>query len=692
MKGESSVKWKISNGKAAILILIAGLLFPLETRGAEVQITIEGGAAAKVYGQPDCQTDEKITFTWKFTPNGQVSPTQSATYKIILGSNDPKTGVVLLEGKLDLSNINTNNTTGGYEVKGSFGGIPDSNSEDSTKGMIEDGLLTVRDIIGYYRVSIEQKGSIDPKKLCQLEAPAKGGEKSVELYVVAEYSVLDTTGTGTTRKQDAEGVLNVTFDLTPPPAPEKPQVFPGEKKIEVRWKANKDNTYDVALSDKPFDPKSGSPKIVNSTPISGESFVIDNLSPKTKYYIAIRAYDKAGNPSEFSPVVSTSTVELLDFYEAYRSSGGKDRGFSGGSYCFIATAAYGDPDHPIVKTFREFRDRVLVKYSLGKSFIRWYYRTSPPIAKELAKSVFARWTVRMLLYPLAGLAWLWLHFPLALWAIFIFFAAVTLRKKLTPFLKKWSLFGILLICSFGLPPSPARAESPRNFSLELRAGPYLPQIDSEFKGAKSGPYKSFFNTSMPYLELGLEWLFFKEYGSLGLSGTFGASWAIAPAKNPDGTPAIGTGQSTNQTDGGNSTQTVSSNNTSLIVLPLRLELIYRFDYFAVRSNFPLVPYLRGGIDYYLWMVTNSSGGLARYTDSSGKEDQALGGRLGFHFGLGVQFLLNILDPIASRSFDVEVGVNYTYLFFEWNFSWIGVVSPGLNLSDSSFRAGLLFQF
>jgi hypothetical protein len=45
--------------------------------------------------------------------------------------------------------------------------------------------------------------------------------------------------------------------------------------------------------------------------------------------------------------------------------------------CYVATMAYGDYDHPKVKTLRLFRDRFLAKYSWGNRFIGWYYRHSP---------------------------------------------------------------------------------------------------------------------------------------------------------------------------------------------------------------------------------------------------------------------------------------------------------------------------
>lgn len=54
-----------------------------------------------------------------------------------------------------------------------------------------------------------------------------------------------------------------------------------------------------------------------------------------------------------------------------------NRSNSGGGGCYIATMVYGDYDHPQVMILRNFRDNFLSNYSLGRSFIQFYYRNSP---------------------------------------------------------------------------------------------------------------------------------------------------------------------------------------------------------------------------------------------------------------------------------------------------------------------------
>ncbi|OQA63557.1 MAG: hypothetical protein BWY38_03155 [Ignavibacteria bacterium ADurb.Bin266] len=57
--------------------------------------------------------------------------------------------------------------------------------------------------------------------------------------------------------------------------------------------------------------------------------------------------------------------------------------------CFIATAVFGNYEHPVVREFRFFRDTTLSKYKIGKSAIAAYYRISPSLVPIISSKPFA---------------------------------------------------------------------------------------------------------------------------------------------------------------------------------------------------------------------------------------------------------------------------------------------------------------
>lgn len=79
------------------------------------------------------------------------------------------------------------------------------------------------------------------------------------------------------------------------------------------------------------------------------------------------------------------------------------------SGCFIATAAYGSYLDEHVITLRNFRDSHLLTNNLGRAFVSFYYRHSPPLADFLTKHDSLRAVVRMGLAPAVGAAYLMVH-------------------------------------------------------------------------------------------------------------------------------------------------------------------------------------------------------------------------------------------------------------------------------------------
>ncbi|HTZ41442.1 MAG TPA: prepilin-type N-terminal cleavage/methylation domain-containing protein [Syntrophales bacterium] len=85
-----------------------------------------------------------------------------------------------------------------------------------------------------------------------------------------------------------------------------------------------------------------------------------------------------------------------------------------GKSCFIATAAYGDANHPIVAVLRDFRDAVLMDSAPGRAFVQYYYCVGPVLAEAIDGNEPACFFVRLLLAPVASLAFFILYCPFVL--------------------------------------------------------------------------------------------------------------------------------------------------------------------------------------------------------------------------------------------------------------------------------------
>ncbi len=75
------------------------------------------------------------------------------------------------------------------------------------------------------------------------------------------------------------------------------------------------------------------------------------------------------------------------------------------SGCFIATACYGDSDHPDVLALRHLRDTSLSHSQVGRFFIRFYCVISPSIAQFLNCNKAAASFVRMAISPVVKMAY-----------------------------------------------------------------------------------------------------------------------------------------------------------------------------------------------------------------------------------------------------------------------------------------------
>jgi hypothetical protein len=221
--------------------------------------------------------------------------------------------------------------------------------------------------------------------------------------------------------------------------------------------------------------------------------------------------------------------------------------------------------------------------------------------------------------------------------------------------------------------------SAKRFALELRFGPYSPDIDSEFKNGQK-PHETYFGNSRRLLtQLELDYQFFTRFGSaaVGLSGGYFTESAKSFFDPSAGQPA----------------GTRSGDSTRLTLFPTALLGIYRADQLWHMFRIPLVPYGKLGLNYTFWSIYDGNDEIAK-ASAGGMSGKGRGGTWGWQASVGLSLVLDFIDPGSARELDSETGVNHTHIFAEWTkyaVSGLGG-SDSLNVGDSTWSAGLLFEF
>lgn len=73
-----------------------------------------------------------------------------------------------------------------------------------------------------------------------------------------------------------------------------------------------------------------------------------------------------------------------------------------GATCFVASAAYEDPNHPDVMFLRWIRDQHLRYNPTGRAFIDWYWRVGPRLAVVVSRHEWLRRLSKAGLHLLVG--------------------------------------------------------------------------------------------------------------------------------------------------------------------------------------------------------------------------------------------------------------------------------------------------
>ncbi|MBN2495345.1 MAG: fibronectin type III domain-containing protein [Deltaproteobacteria bacterium] len=482
------------------------------------------------------------------------------------------------------------------------------------------------------------------------------------------------------------------YDTLAPGAPTLTELAPGDMNIKVYWEKPADE--DLAgflVYYREEDASDDAWQFVEKADPEATDAQISGLTIGTAYEFVVAAYDEAYNESEPSASKIATPLPVDDFWEYYRGGGGDESG----GFCFVATAAYGSYGDLSVRALRRFRDQTLSQTEGGRSLVASYYRFGPRWARAIRHCEPCRSLARAGLVPAVALAELdrlgaggWLLFGLALGLLGLL--AYGLRRALGRLIRgrACALIAIFALAGLAFPPA-ARADEPPmpgairasssaepTFQLQIRFGPYYPNVDSEGfdEGNDETPFQTIFGGSSQMLfELGLDYEIWRGFGTVTAGGTIGFVQYVGKGRTESGAR--------------------SSDTTVFNLIPVRLTAGYHFDLLAERWSIPLVPYVTGGLSYYFWWVLDGVGDVAEYTDDQGNTSSAQGGIFGLHFSAGLKLLLDWLDDEAAMHLETSVGIINTYLFAEFALSWVdGFGGSHFDVGDETFMFGLMMEF
>lgn len=495
------------------------------------------------------------------------------------------------------------------------------------------------------------------------EGPCTISENLDKTYTINIY----VTNTSTT-PPTGEDSVNITLDTEDPPEPAGLTAESGDEKAFLSWdsKAAEDDdtagyfVYYVEVTDT-FPKGTTDPEDYNNNKVNvgnTNDSEITGLNNDTEYAFAISAYDDATNESEL--FAGESGVGIIVAPENAVGLGALTDEKGG---CFIATAAFGSYQSGYVKLLREFRDKYLLTSEWGRKFVDWYYQSSPYLANYVSKSEALKALARLLLIPLIGLS-LFLAKTTLIQKCFLlcllFFSSIWLMRR------KRALKKALIIITLSFLPiafsSPAGAESPQSYSIELRGAAYNAQDIDPYYELIYGNDKGFL------FEVELGWQILRQLGILGLDAGIGYF------------KQTGHGLVIPETDIDPENWEKSREEYTFRIVPTEVSMVYRLAFF---KNQLFVPFAKVGVDYYYFRESRKDG-----------EEVLDGGKWGHHYGGGLQLLLDFFDRKHANKLDIDYGINNTYLIFEYRKATVDDFGEkeGFDFSNSTWFGGLMFEF
>lgn len=176
---------------------------------------------------------------------------------------------------------------------------------------------------------------------------------------------------------------------------------------------------DFGMNDCNYIPYFSNPNILyNNEPI-GVPQLIHSTSKLNSVRLTVANILPAATPIPF--------VDLTSGCEATPNAESKLTG------CFVATATYGNFNHPYVKVLRQFRSQFLLKHQWGRQFVKVYYHYSPYLARMIEDYHLLKGVSRILLAPIVYTLmypyWALIVFLLSILALSVIYLRITTRNR-----------------------------------------------------------------------------------------------------------------------------------------------------------------------------------------------------------------------------------------------------------------------
>jgi len=197
----------------------------------------------------------------------------------------------------------------------------------------------------------------------------------------------------------------------------------------------------------------------------------------------------------------------------------------------------------------------------------------------------------------------------------------------------------------------------------LVTGPYIPSIKTKFVNStgKEITYTDLYGKSGTYLTiLHYDYALLKKFGELALGIETGFSMDRGRSLINDNGIFVKSGET-----------------LTMIMIPLNINLNY---YLRLADWQPVVPFLKaGGSGFY-------------FNEHKEKDGTTEGFKRGYYYAVGLEFLLDPLDPVSATNLKIDYGIENTYIIAGYRVFKVKTPQPGFDFSNSSWFAGINFNF